>query len=267
MTLIGHLVLRLGSASLAFLPVIGQLLMVIGAVIFIAQVGYQQYRKWVAYKFVEKGPVGFYFWQEFKVVRDNSQRYSNNDKFVSESEDVVVAFNDVFEVADGKQLEILEDHEGWGHLSWRAVVILYRQWRNLNVASSQLEKMIKEMSRVPSITIDKEVIDQGTRSTTKVHKLISPMGMLNFYRYLERVVESNPHEAYSFDCSGLSYRGVMNLMEQGLYIPKGESEEVLEHIKADYIVKISANGQASRHTVYEHRVVWDHDFFRLLPES
>ena len=267
MTLIGHLVLRLGSASLAFLPIIGQLLMVIGAVIFIAQVGYQQYRKWVAYNFVEKGPVGFYFWQEFKEVRDNSQRYSNNDHYISESESVVMAFDDLFNVADGKQLEVLEDHEGWGHLSWRAVVILYRQWRNLNVASSQLEKMIKEISQVPNITIDKQVIDRGTGSTTKLYKLISPMGMLNFYRYLERVVEANPHESYTFDCSGLSYRGVMNLMEQGLYIPKGEAEEVLEHIKADYIVKVSANGQASRHSVYEHRVVWDHDFFRLLPES
>jgi len=92
------------------------------------------------------------------------------------------------------------------------------------------------------------------------------MGMLNFYRYLESVVESNPHESHSFDCSGLSYRGVMNLMEQGLYVPKGEAEEVLEHIKADYIVKVSASGQASRHSVYEHRVVWDHEFFRLLPE-
>lgn len=266
MTIIGHLTIRLSSASLAFIPVIGQLLMVIGAVILIVQVGYHAYRKWMAYQFIEKGPVGFYFWQEFKQVRENSQRYSNSDHYLSESEPVVAAFEDLFEVADGEQLEILEDHEGWGHLSWRAAVILYRQWRNLKVATSQLEKMIKEISQVPNLSIDKEVIDQGTRSTTKVYKLISPMGMLNFYRYLESVVESNPHESHSFDCSGLSYRGVMNLMEQGLYVPKGEAEEVLEHIKADYIVKVSASGQASRHSVYEHRVVWDHEFFRLLPE-
>jgi len=127
--------------------------------------------------------------------------------------------------------------------------------------------MIKEISRVPNITIDKQAIDRGTGSTTKLYKLISPIGMLNFYRYLERVVEANPHEYYTFNCSVVSYRGVMNLMEQGLYIPKGETEEVLEHIKDDYIVIVSANGQANRHSVYEHRVVWDHDFFRVLPES
>jgi hypothetical protein len=59
----------------------------------------------------------------------------------------------------------------------------------------------------------------------------------------------------------------MNLMEQGLYVPKGEAEEVLMHIKPDYIVKVSQNGQASRHSTYHRRVIWDHEVFSKLPAN
>ncbi len=56
-------------------------------------------------------------------------------------------------------------------------------------------------------------------------------------------------------------------MEQGLYVPKGEADEILSHIKSDFIVNVSGSGQMGRHKVYEHRVVWEHDFYTIQPDS
>jgi hypothetical protein len=273
LTIIGHVGVMLGLSMFAWVAAIGALFIVF-------KWGYDQYQSWVDDKYIKNGPVGFYFWGQFKLVRENSQRYSNDDKYVSESEDVVKAFKDLMIVANGMDipdksgtsLNTFKDADGWGHLSWRAAIILYRQWRDVKIdgrklSETQLKTMISDLCKVPGMTLNTEKTGSDMRSTTTHYKLISPAGMLSFYCYLEDKVNSNPQGTWIFECSGLTYRAVMNLMEQGLYVPKGEAEEVLMHIKSDYVVKVSQNGQGSRHSTYHRRVIWDHEVFSKLPTN
>lgn len=270
MFLLGSLTIKsLGISSLSALAGFALYFTIAGVVLVVIIAAIAAYKAYVEYEFKKEGPVGYYFWEEFKKIKENSQRYQDDDCYVSDSEPVVLAYRDLFEIQDGEQLEVFEDHEGWGHLSWRAAVVLYRQWKQSKIPDATIFDVVKDICQVPYYLIDEKRVDRGVGSTTHKYVLVSPLGMIRFYQYLEKSIKKAPNAMYTSNGYNMSYKAIMNKLEQGLYIPGPEMElidEIIKTNKANF-VKDTKSGQASRHQVTVHSTVWDHPHFKLLPSD
>lgn len=240
-----------------------------GVALVVAIVAWKLYNAYTEYEFKKEGPVGYYFWEEFNTLKANSQRYYDSECYVSDSEEVVLAYSDLFAVQDGKELQVFSEHEGWGHLSWRAAVPLYRQWKQARVPNNKINAAIKNLCRTPSTVLNEERIDRGVSSTTNSFLLVSAMGMLRFYKHLASSIAKHPEKRFEAEDESITYRSVMNKLEQGLYIPGPEMaiiEEIVKLDESDFVEK-TKSGQASRHQVINHHTIWDHDFFKQLPNE
>jgi hypothetical protein len=175
--------------------------------------------------------------------------------------------------AYGRLINTYESHEslgknntgeGWGHLSWRGAIPLFVSWRQMGMAESQLMNMIDFISKVPDIEFDSRNTDSVLTKETSVERLLSPEAIVKFYLHLETVQQLNPNKTILFKQGDtrLSYQAVMNQLEQGAYIPKGETEDVIDHLKGiDDIVTYSSSQFVMNQTRYKN-VVWDHDHFK-----
>jgi len=153
-----------------------------------------------------------------------------------------------------------ESGEGWGFLSWRAAVPLFVTWRRLKPNENQTEliEAIDDMCKVPDVEL--------SRSGNIAKKLLSPRAMIEFYLYVEEVQKQNPSETLLFTEgeAPISYQAVMNQLEQGIYMPKGETDEVLEHLNG-----ITERGTRTYYSIEPSikRSGWDHEHFRLAPSE
>lgn len=121
-----------------------------------------------------------------------------------------------------------------------------------------------QLSKVLDIEFDSKITDSVLTKEISVERLLSPETIVKFYLHLEAVQQSNPNKTILFKQGDtrLSYQAVMNQLEQGTYIPKGETEDVIDHLKGiDDIVSHSSSQFVMNQTRYKN-VVWDHEHFK-----
>ncbi len=261
----------LGVYAAFLIPGLGQVLMIIGAVVMLVQLGLSLYVGWQAREFRRKGAVGYYFWKEFESIKELSQRYYHEEYYVSPTKAETESYNVLLKMYGGYGLlGNSSDAEGWGHLSWRGAVPFFVSWRRAGISEGQLLDMIEDLAKVPDISVSESTKKNNqitTVDTTK--KLLSPEVMVKFYLHLEEIKKKKPNEKFLFTSgnTNLTYQAVINQLEQGIYIPAGETDEAIEHLKDidDELTKVGGLSVSIKRTKH---VVWDNEHFRHpLPAS
>jgi len=156
------------------------------------------------------------------------------------------------------------DAEGWGHLSWRGAVPFFVSWRKAGISEGQLLDMIENLSKVPDINISESTEKAPLSTEVTVNKLLSPEAMVKFYLHLEEIKQKQPNEKIVFTSGNtdLSYQAVINQLEQGVYIPMGETDEAIRHLNGIIDSKSHGASQYSTHITRTKHIVWDHEHFR-----
>ncbi len=150
---------------------------------------------------------------------------------------------------------------GWGHLGWRGAVPFFISWRRMGIKEDQLLTIIKDLSKVPDI-----IVSESTTSplNKKVNKLLSPKVIVKFYLYLEKIKQENPEGTIQFISGGaLTYQAVMNQLEQGIYMPEGETDNVIEHLEDINDSEMPASLLGISTMIETKHIVWDHEHFQL----
>jgi hypothetical protein len=134
----------------------------------------------------------------------------------------------------------------------------------MGMSESQLLSIIENLSKVPEVESQAKNTSSGplTKEIT-VKRLLSPEAIVKFYLHLEDVLKINPKKEVYFEKGDtkLTYRGVMNLLERGEYQPKGETDDVLHHLKGiDDIKTLNSSSFTILQLRYKN-VVWDHEHF------
>ena len=124
--------------------------------------------------------------------------------------------------------------------------------------------MIENLSKVPDINISESTEKAPLSTEVTVNKLLSPEAMVKFYLHLEEIKQKQPNEKIVFTSGNtdLSYQAVINQLEQGVYIPMGETDEAIRHLNGIIDSKSHGASQYSTHITRTKHIVWDHEHFR-----
>ena len=111
----------------------------------------------------------------------------------------------------------------------RGAVPFFVSMRCIGISEGKLLEMVGNLSKVPSITVNTSYF--MTEDT--VIQLLSPEVFVKFYLHLEKVKIEKPALQINFESGDqtLTYQAVMNKLEQGIYMPKGETSDVVAHLK------------------------------------
>ena len=271
-TTLGYLMVR-GSFDKLFCPLIsaylipglGQLLLIAGVIIMLVQLGLNLYVMWQGYRFKRDAAVGYYFWEEFELVRKYGERYTSDDESKLGTNDEQAAYKALMDIYENsEQLGKNNTGNGWGHLSWRGAVPIFVSWRRMGIPESQLIKMIEFISKVPEIEGDISNHSSVLSNETLIERLLSPEAIVKFYLHLEETKQKNPAKEIYFvnGDTKLSYQAVMNQLEQGTYTPKGETDDVIDHLKGVDDIIVNHSSQFIILQTRYRNVVWDHAHFR-----
>lgn len=216
-------------ALLAWFPGVGQLLMILGTVITLIQLGIALYQHIKNKNYLEVHPVGFYFWQEFKELQDSGQSYYDEDYTRPGSQDEEKGYKELLLFHDNQHEYLGQDQAGWGHLSWRAAVPLYLMWRKRDSSDKKLIETIAQLTNVPHVHIERTVSyeDSLVKFEDTVH-LLTGEGFIKFYTFLESAVSKKSKDNLFFKCSNKSYTTIMQELSCGDYTPQGETDEVIK---------------------------------------
>ena len=259
-------------ALLAWFPGVGQLLMILGTVITLIQLGIALYQHIKNQNYLEVHPVGFYFWQEFKELQDSGQSYYDEDYTRPGSQDEEKGYKELLLFHDNQHEYLGQDQAGWGHLSWRAAVPLYLMWRKRDSSDEKLIETIAQMTKVPHVHIDRESTHRNVwvEFEDTIH-LLTGEGFIKLYTYLEAAVVSQPKENHYFKANNKSYYEVMSELSEGTYIPQGETDELVklyEDLETHGYDELDGSGwdrfwrSTSRQNSNQF-THWDHPHFKL----
>lgn len=275
-TTIGYLVLSDGVKSLlsrfvltAWIPGIGQALMVIGVIAFFVEFGFEQFIAWKGREFRRKGAVGYYFWQEFESIREKSQRYSTETGDDASGQPdpnsiEVKSFKKLYRIYDddNEPLSKAQGEDNWGHLSWRAAVPFLVSWRNQGMNANELLEIIEHLVKVPNLTVKSEATSNGLPGSRDIFTLLSPEAVVKFYLHMEKALSAQPATelAFNYTPKKLTYRAVINQLQKGVYIPNGETDELLEHLDGIYILLPTGDPKFKQQNTIKP-IIWDHEHF------
>jgi len=154
--------------------------------------------------------------------------------------------------------------KGWRHLSWKGAVPFFVSWRRMGISESQLISIIENLSKVPKLELSKEnTTDMPLVNEITVRSLLSPEAIVKFYLHLEQTLQMNPNKNIYFrqGDTKLTYQAVMNQLERGEYQPKGETDEVIDHLKGIDDIKTLHSSQFKVFLLRHKNVVWNHKHF------
>jgi hypothetical protein len=148
---------------------------------------------------------------------------------------------------------------------------LFNKWRKRNSSDEKLIESIAQMIEVPhEHTETKQTATNIFVDSEDVTHLLSAESFIRLYTYLEAIVVSSPKTMPVFKCSNKPYHTIMSELENGKYVPQGETDEVVEVFKQleirgcaefdkdDWLSFLPRSTEIT--SLYTH---WDHPHFRL----
>lgn len=270
-TTIGYVITHNGARALMspllssiLVPGLGQALLIIGVIITIVRIGIDIYEWWQGYEFRRDAPVGFYFWQEYELIRETGQRYADE---VEQNSDDFKAYSQLQNSYENDSVIGNHAEDGWGFLSWRGAVPLFVAWSEYKVSESKLIDIVSYISMVPELDIPSTASRPYPLTTVDEElELLSPEVFVEFYLHLKKEVnQGNDCLTFTNGGNNLSYQAVINQLEQGVYIPSGETDEVIEQLKGVVKRTPGSSGGLSVHYNQTRHVIWDHQHFRNNP--
>jgi len=257
-------------ALLAFIPGLAPFLMIAGAVLVLVQIGVGAYQYYETKNYLETHPVGFYFWQEFKELQDSGQAYYDK-KYIRSGSQEAKGYEEILAFQNNFHEYLGQEQPGWGHLSWRAAVPLFNKWRKRKASDEKLIESIAQMIEVPHEHAEtKQTSVNIMVKAEDVTHLLSAESFIRFYNYIESIIMSDSKSVPVFKCSNKAYHTIMSELENGKYVPQGETDEVIEVFKQleirgcaefdkdDWLNFLPKSTEIT--SLYTH---WDHPHFRL----
>lgn len=258
---------------LAWFPGAGQLLMILGALVVVAQISIAIYQNIRNKSYLDNHPVGFYFWQEFKELQDSGQAYYDDDYVRPGMQNEEKGYKKILEFQCNEFEYLGQEQPGWGHLSWRAAVPLYLLWRKRDSSDQRLIESIEHMTGIPHVHIKRTVSHESALAKfEETEHLITGEGFIKFYTFMEAAVASGTKKEAVFNCSNKTYYTIMGELSSGKYIPQGETDEVIElfsQLETGEYDELDGSGwdnfwRGATENNTNRFIHWDHSHFKLL---